>query len=77
MRRKCDDKPPQKRFRIVAVAFVLFAQLTLFMFGKAMYNIYHGVRSHPDFGSIKQMPMPDKGTKPVITDLYGFEEPVE
>ena len=77
VRRKCDEIPPQKRFRIVAIAFVLFALLALFVFGKSMYNIYHGVRSHPDFGSIKQMPMPDKGTEPVITDLYGSEEPVE
>lgn len=77
VRRKCDDIPPQKRFRIVAVAFVLFALFALFVFGKSMYNIYHGVRSYPDFGSIKQMPMLDKGTEPVITDLYGSEKPME
>lgn len=73
LRRKCDDIPPQKRFRIVAVAFVLFALLALFVFGKSMYNIYTGVHSNLDFGTIKQMPMPDKGSSPQISDLYGFE----
>ena len=63
VRRKCDDIPPQKRFRVVAVAFVLFALLALFVFGKSIYNIYNGVHSNPDFGTIKQMPMPDKGDK--------------
>lgn len=77
VRRKCDDIPPQKRFRIVAVAFVLFALLALFVFGKSMYNIYHGVSNSPDFGTIKQMPMPDKGDEPVTADFYGSEEPVE
>jgi hypothetical protein len=77
VRRKCDDIPPQKRFRIVAVAFVLFALLALFVFGKSMYNIYNGVHSNPDFGNIKQMPMPDKGDSPAINDFYGSEEPVE
>lgn len=77
VRRKCDDIPPQKRFKVVAVAFVLFALLALFVFGKSMYNIYNGVHSNPDFGNIKQMPMPDKGNKPVINDLYGSENTVE
>ena len=43
VRRKCDDIPPQKRFRVVAVAFVLFTLLALFVFGKSIYNIYNGV----------------------------------
>lgn len=77
VRRKCDDIPPQKRFKVVAVAFVLFALLALFVFGKSMYNIYNGVHSNPDFGNIKQMPMPDKGSEPVINDLYGSENTVE
>jgi len=77
LRRKCDDIPPQKRFRIVAVAFVLFALLALFVFGKSMYNIYTGVHSNPDFGNIKQMPMPDKGDSPQISDLYGFENAMD
>lgn len=77
VRRKCDDIPPQKRFKVVAVAFVLFALLALFVFGKSIYNIYNGVHSNPDFGNIKQMPMPDKGNKPVINDLYGSENTVE
>lgn len=77
VRRKCDDIPPQKRFKVVAVAFVLFALLALFVFGKSMYNIYNGVHSNPDFGNIKQMPMSDKGNEPVINDLYGSEDTVE
>lgn len=77
VRRKCDDIPPQRRFRIVAVAFVVFALLSLFVFSKSMYNIYHGVQSHPDFGNIKQMPMPDKGKQISITDLYGPEDTVD
>lgn len=77
VRRKCDDIPPQKRFKVVAVAFVLFALLALFVFGKSMYNIYNGVHSHPDFGNIKQMPMPDPGTEPSTTDFYGSENFVE
>lgn len=77
VRRKCDDIPPQKRFKVVAVAFVLFALLALFVFGKSMYNIYNGVHSNPDFGNIKQMPMPDKGNEPVINYLYGSEDTVE
>lgn len=77
VRRKCDDIPPQKRFRVVAVAFLLFAMLALFVFGKSMYNIYNGVHSNPAFGNIKQMPMPDKGDSPAINDFYGSEEPVE
>lgn len=77
VRRKCDEIPPQKRFRIVAVAFALFALLALFVFGKSMYNIYNGVHGNPDFGSIKQMPMPGKGDEPVINDLYGSEDTVE
>ena len=35
VRRKCDDIPPQKRFRVVAVAFVLFALLTALSFKNA------------------------------------------
>lgn len=77
VRRKCDDIPPEKRFRIVAVAFVLFALLALFVFGKSMYNIYNGVHSHSDFGNIRQMPMPDKGGQTTITDLYGSENSME
>lgn len=77
VRRKCDDIPPQKRFKVVAVAFVLFALLALFVFGKSIYNIYNGVHSNPVFGNIKQMPMPDKGNEPVINDLYGSENTVE
>lgn len=77
VRRKCDDIPPQKRFRVVAVAFLLFAMLALFVFGKSMYNIYNGVHSNPDFGNIKQMPMPVKGESPAINNFYGSEEPVE
>lgn len=77
VRRKCDDIPPQKRFRIVAVAFALFALLALFVFGKSMYNIYNGVHSNPDFGSIKQMPMPVKGSETTINNLYGSEKSVE
>lgn len=77
VRRKCDDIPPQKRFRVVAVVFLLFAMLALFVFGKSMYNIYNGVHSNPDFGNIKQMPMPEKGDSPAINDFYGSEEPVE
>lgn len=77
VRRKCDGIPPQKRFKVVAVAFVLFALLALFVFGKSMYNIYNGVQTHPDFGNIKQMPMPYKGTEPATTDLYGSENSVE
>lgn len=77
VRRRCDDIPPHKRFRIVATAFVLFALLALFVFGKSIYNIYHGVHSNPDFGNIKVMPMPDKGDEPAITDFYGSEDPME
>ena len=77
VRRKCDDIPPQKRFRIVAVAFAMFALLALFVFGKSMYNIYNGVHSNPDFGNIKQMPMPDKGSEITINNLYGSEKSVE
>lgn len=77
VRRKCDDIPPQKRFRVVAIAFALFALLALFVFGKSMYNIYNGVHCNPDFGNIKQMPMPEKGNSPAINNFYGSEEPVE
>lgn len=77
VRRKCDDIPPQKRFRIVAVAFALFALLALFVFGKSMYNIYNGVHCNPDFGNIKQMPMPDKGDKTDINIFYGSENSME
>lgn len=77
VRRKCDDIPPQKRFRIVAVAFALFALLALFVFGKSMYNIYNGVHCNPDFGNIKQMPMPDKGDKTDTNILYGSENSME
>jgi len=75
--RKCDDIPPQKRFRIVAVAFALFALLALFVFGKSMYNIYNGVHCNPDFGNIKQMPMPDKGDKTYTNIFYGSENSME
>lgn len=71
VRRKCDDIPPQKRFRVVAVAFALFALLALFVFGKSIYNIYNGVHSNPDFGTIKQMPMPEKGDNPTPEIFYG------
>ena len=77
VRRKCDSIPPQKRFRIVAIAFALFALLALFVFGKSMYNIYNGIHSNPDFGNIKQMPMPDKGSQTTINNLYGSENPME
>lgn len=77
VRRKCDDIPPQKRFRIVAVAFALFALLVLFVFGKSMYNIYNGVNCNPDFGNIKQMPMPDKGDKTYTNIFYGSENSME
>lgn len=77
VRRKCDDIPPQKRFKVVAVAFVLFALLALFVFGKSMYNIYNGVHSNPDFGTIKQMPMPEKGDKPTPEIYYGSEDAME
>lgn len=77
VRRKCDDIPPQKRFRIVAVAFALFALLVLFVFGKSMYNIYNGVHCNPDFGNIKQMPMPDKGDKTYTNIFYGSENSME
>lgn len=77
VRRKCDDIPTQKRFRIVAIAFALFALLALFVFGKSMYNIYNGVHSNPDFGTIKQMPMPDKGNKTDSNIFYGSEDPME
>lgn len=77
VRRKCDDIPPQMRFRIVAVAFALFALLSLFVFGKSMYNIYNGVHSNPDFGNIKQMPMPDKGDNPTPEIFYGSEDAME
>lgn len=77
VRRKCDDIPPQKRFRIVAVAFALFALLALFVFGKSMYNIYNGVHCNPDFGNIKQMPMPDKGDKTYTNIFYGSENSME
>lgn len=77
VRRKCDDIPPQKRFRIVSVAFALFALLALFVFGKSMYNIYNGVHCNPDFGNIKQMPMPDKGDKTDINIFYGSENSME
>lgn len=77
VRRKCDDIPPQKRFRVVAIAFAVFALLALYVFGKSMYNIYNGVHSNPDFGSIKQMPMPDKGDKITINNLYGSEKSME
>lgn len=77
VRRRCDDIPPHKRFRIVATAFVLFALLALFVFGKSIYNIYHGVHSNPFFGNIKVMPMPDKGDKLTITDFYESEDPME
>ena len=76
VRCKCDGIPPQKRFRIVAT-FALFALLALFVFGKSMYNIYNGVHSNPDFGNIKQMPMPDKGSESTINNLYGSENFVE
>ena len=75
--RKCDGIPPQKRFKVVAVAFALFALLALFVFGKSMYNIYNGVHSNPDFGTIKQMPMPDKGDKTDSTIFYGSEDSME
>lgn len=77
VRRKCDDIPPQKRFRVVAVAFVLFALLALFVFGKSIYNIYNGVHSNPDFGTIKQMPMPEKGDNPTPEIFYGSEDAME
>lgn len=77
VRRKCDDIPPQKRFKVVAVAFVLFALLALFVFGKSIYNIYNGVHSNPDFGTIKQMPMPAKGDKPTTEIFYGAEDAME
>ena len=77
VRRKCNDIPPQKRFRIVAVAFALFALLVLFVFGKSMYNIYNGVHCNPDFGNIKQMPMPDKGDKTYTNIFYGSENSME
>lgn len=77
VRRKCDGIPPQKRFRIVAIAFVLFALLALFVFGNSIYNIYNGVHSNPDFGTIKQMPMPDKGDKTDLNILNGYEDSME
>lgn len=77
VRRKCDGIPPQKRFKVVAIAFTIFALLALFVFGKSMYNIYNGVHSNPDFGSMKQMPMPDKGDNPDINILYGSEDPMD
>lgn len=77
VRRKCDDIPPQKRFRIVAVAFVLFALLALFVFGKSIYNLYNGHHNSPDFGTIKQMPMPVKGSQTAINSIYGFENIME
>ena len=77
VRRLCDGIPPHKRFRIVGVAFVLFALLALFVFGKSIYNIYAGVHSNPDFGTIKQMPMPDKGDKPTPEIFYGSEDAME
>lgn len=77
VRRKCDDIPPQKRFRVVAVAFVLFTLLALFVFGKSIYNIYNGVHSNPDFGTIKQMPMPEKGDKPTPEIFYESEDAME
>lgn len=77
VRRKCDGIPPQKRFKVVAVAFVLFALLALFVFGKSMYNIYNGVHSNPVFGTIKQMPMPDKGSETDSNIFYGSEDPME
>lgn len=77
VRRKCDGIPPQKRFKVVAVAFALFALLALFVFGKSMYNIYNGVHSNPDFGTIKQMPMPDKGNQTDSNIFYGSEDPME
>lgn len=77
VRRKCDDIPPQKRFRIVTITFVLFALLALFVFGKSIYNIYTGVHSNPDFGTIKQMPMPGKGDKPTPEIFYGAEDAME
>lgn len=77
VRRKCDDIPPQKRFKVVAVAFVLFALLALFVFGKSIYNIYNGVHSNPDFGNIKQMPMPEKGDNPTLEIFYGSEDAME
>ena len=39
VRRKCDDIPPLKRFRGVAVAFLLSASRALFVFGKYMDNL--------------------------------------
>lgn len=77
VRCKCNGIPPQKRFRIVAIAFVLFALLALFVFGKSIYNIYTGVHSNPDFGTIKQMPLPDKGDKPTPEIFYGSEDTME
>ncbi len=77
VRRKCDDIPPQRRFRIVATAFVVFALLALFVFGRSIYNIYNGTHSSPDFGNIKMMPMPDKGDEPKIENIYGSESSME
>lgn len=77
VRRFCDGIPPQKRFTVVGVAFVLFALLALFVFGKSMYNIYNGVHSNPDFGTIKQMPMPNKGDKTYSNIIYGSEDSME
>lgn len=77
VRRKCDDIPPQKRFMMVAIAFVLFALLALFVFGKSIYNIFNGVHSNPDFGTIKQMLMPEKGDKPTQEIFYGSEDAME
>lgn len=77
LRRKCDDIPPQKRFRIVAIAFTVFAMLAVFVFGKSIYNIYNGVQSNPDFGTIRQLPMPDKGDETPTIDFNGSENTLE
>lgn len=77
VRRKCDDIPSQKRFRLVAIAFTVFAMLALFVFGKSIYNIYNGVQSNPDFGTIKQLPMPEKGDETPTIDFNGSENTLE
>lgn len=77
VRCKCDGIPTQKRFMIVEIAFVVFALLALFVFGKSIYNIYNGVHSNPDFSTIKQMPMLDKGDKPTPEFFYGSKDAME
>lgn len=77
VRRKCDDIPPQRRFRVVATAFAIFALLALFVFGKSMYNIYHGVRSTPSFGSMTTLPVPEKGDETNLNLFDGSESIME